>query len=48
MPASKERSSNDQRADVKNPNNKEHEADMENRKKLGHLDDKKDRDNDDN
>ena len=37
MTDDKERSPNDQKADVKNPNNPEHAQDIANREKLGHL-----------
>lgn len=32
------RNSNDDRSDVKNPNNDAYDADMENRERMGHLD----------
>lgn len=35
----RDRTPNDQRSDVKNPNNDEYEKDMENRENLGHLED---------
>ena len=44
MSEGRDRSSNDQRSDVKNPNNDEYEADMENRENLGHFDDDDDDD----
>ena len=40
----RDRSPNDQRADVKNPNSDEYDKDIENRENLGHLD--RDEDND--
>ena len=46
MSEGRDRSSNDQRSDVKNPNNDEYEADMENRENLGHFDDDDDDDDD--